>query len=71
MQSVLVRSLVGELRSHMPVSQSSKTETILQKLKQYCNKFNNDFLKNGPHPKIKKKKKKEKEIARGEISLVA
>ena len=50
MQGVRVRSLVGELRSHMPRGQ--KTKTIKQK--QYSNKFNKDF-KNGPHPKKREK----------------
>ena len=45
-QGVRVRSLVGDLRSHRPRGQ--KTKTLQQK--QYCNKFNKDF-KNGPHPK--------------------
>ena len=35
----------------------SKKQNIKQK--QYCNKFNKDFL-NGPHKKSKKKKKKKK-----------
>ena len=48
MQGVWVRSLVGELRSHMPLSQ--KNQNIKQK--QYCNKFNKNF-KNGPHQKKK------------------
>ena len=41
MQGVRVRSLVGELRSHMPCSQ--KNQNIKQK--QYCHKFNKDFKK--------------------------
>ena len=45
-QGVRVRSLVGELRSHMPCGQ--KIQNIKQK--QYCNKFSKDF-KNGPHKK--------------------
>ena len=49
MQGVGVRSLVGELRSHMP--QGPENQSIKQK--QYCNKFNKDF-KNGPHQKINK-----------------
>ena len=49
-QGVQVRSLVGNLRSHMPRSQKTK------KQKQYCNKFNKDF-KNGPHQKKKSLKK--------------
>ena len=45
-----------ELRSHMPLSQRTKT------WKQYCNKYNKGF-KNGP---LKKKKKalKEKKVLR-------
>ena len=43
---VWVRSLVGELRSHMPHGQ--KNQNIKQK--QYCNKFNKDF-KNCLHKK--------------------
>ena len=46
MQGVLVRSLVRELRSHMPCDH--KTKNVKQK--QYCNKFTKDF-KNGPHKK--------------------
>ena len=46
MQGVWVRSLVGELGSHMPRGQ--KNQNIKQK--QCCNTFNKDF-KNGPHPK--------------------
>ena len=49
-QGVWVRSLVGELRSH--IAHSQKTKNIKQK--QYCNKFNKD-LNNGPHQKKKKK----------------
>ena len=40
---VQVRSLVRELRSHMPCGQ--KNQNIKQK--QYCKEFNKDF-KNGP-----------------------
>ena len=54
MQGVQVRSLVGELRSHVPHSQKTKT-----KQKQYCNKFNKDF-KNGPHQKKKNLKQKKR-----------
>ena len=43
MQGVRVWSLVGEIRSHMPCSQTAKTKQM-----QYYNKFNKDFLKNGP-----------------------
>ena len=53
MQGVWVRSLFGELRSHMPSDQKNKTQNIKQK--QCCNKFNKDFI-NGPHQKKKKKK---------------
>ena len=41
---VQVRSLVGEVRFHMPHGQ--KKQNLTQK--QYCSKFNEDF-KNGPH----------------------
>ena len=41
---VQVRSLVGEVRFHMPHGQ--KKQNLRQK--QYCSKFNEDF-KNGPH----------------------
>ena len=55
MQGVRVRSLVGELRSHVPHGQ--KNQNIKQK--QYCNKFNIVF-KIGPHQKkILKKKTKQ------------
>ena len=46
MQGLQVRSLVGELRSHMPQSQKNQN----MKQKQYCNKFNKDFA-NRPHQK--------------------
>ena len=36
-----VWSLVGELRSHMPLRQKKKTKQNI-KQKQYCNKFNKD-----------------------------
>ena len=58
MQGVWVRSLVGELGSHMPRGQ--KNQNIKQK--QCCNTFNKDF-KNGPHQKslkILKQKNKQK-----------
>ena len=45
MQRVRVRSLTGELRTHM--SHGQKTKHIKQK--QYCNKFNRNFKKNCPH----------------------
>ena len=45
-QGVQVQSLVREQRSHVPRSQ--KIETLKEKQKQYCNKFNKDF-KNGPY----------------------
>ena len=38
MQGMRVWSLAGDLRSHMPRGQKTKT-----KQKQYCNKFNKDF----------------------------
>ena len=41
-----VRSLVRDLRSHLPCSQKKQN----MKQKKYCNKFNKDF-KNGPHEK--------------------
>ena len=44
MQGVRVRSLVGELRSHM----ASQPKNQNRKKKQYCNRFNKGF-KNGPH----------------------
>ena len=50
---VQLRSVVGELRSHM--SWGQKNQNIKQK--QYCNKFNKDF-KNGPHQKKILKKKR-------------
>ena len=53
MQRVRVQSLVGELRSHVPCDQKTKTE----KQEQYCNQFNKDF-KNGLHLKKKTFKKK-------------
>ena len=40
---VQVRSLVGELKSHMPPGQKNQNT----KQNQYCNKFNKDF-KNSP-----------------------
>ena len=49
MQEVQVRSLVGELRSHIPCGKNIKQ-------KQYCNKFNKDLKKNGLHQKNLKKK---------------
>ena len=45
MQGLWVRSLVEELRSHMPHNKNTK-----HKAEAYCNKFNKDF-KNGPHQK--------------------
>ena len=48
-----VRSLVGELRFHMPLDQKVKQ-------KQYCNKFNKNF-KNGSHKKKKNLKDEEEE----------
>ena len=52
-QGVWVRSLIGELRSHM--LQGQKINTVKQK--QSYNKFNKDF-KNGPHQKYLMGKKK-------------
>ena len=52
MLEVRVRSLVGELESHMPCGQNFRN--IQQK--QYCNEGNKD-LKNGPHLKNKNLKK--------------
>ena len=45
MQGVWVRSLVGELRSHMPHSPPQKKNPKSIKQKQYCNEFNKDFKK--------------------------
>ena len=53
MQRVPVRSLVGELRSHMPCS----PKTPNTKQKPYCNKFNKD-VQEGSHQKRSLKKKK-------------
>ena len=53
MQGVQIRSLVGELRSHMPRGQKNKNI----KQKQYCSKFNKDFKK--VHIKKIFKKKRE------------
>ena len=63
MQGVLVQSLVGEQRSHVPCGQKNPK----QKTEAYCNKFNKDF-KNGPHQKknLKKEKKVEEEEGEGE-----
>ena len=52
MQGVRVRSLLRELRSHMPRGQENQNI----KQKQYCNKFNKDF-KSGPHQKNKQTNK--------------
>ena len=52
MQGVQVRSLVGELCSHMP-------QGLLKN--QNINKLNKDF-KNGPHQKKKKKNRKWSQI---------
>ena len=43
-QRARVQSLVGELRSHVPRDQKTKTE----KQEQYCDQFSKDF-KNGLH----------------------
>ena len=56
MQGVWVRSLVGELRSHMHHSQKKKKKS---KHKQYCNKFNKDLKKS---LSIKKKESRESGI---------
>ena len=55
MQGMWVQSLVGELKSHMPLLWS-KNQNIKQK--QYCNKFNKDFKK-GPLQKETLKKDRE------------
>ena len=55
LQGMLVRSLIGELRSHMPCSLRNQNT----KRKPYCNKFNKD-VEEGPHQKNLKKKKKAK-----------
>ena len=39
----------------IPHASGPKNQNIKQK--QYCNKFNKDFKKNGPHQKILKKNK--------------
>jgi len=38
-------SLVGEIRSHIPSNQETKTLKKKQTHKQYCDKFNKDFKK--------------------------
>jgi len=43
MYGVQVRSLIGDLRSHIPCSQNQNI-----KQEEYCNQFNKD-LKNGTH----------------------
>ena len=58
MQGVWVRSLVRELRSHMPHGKKQNA-----KQKQYCNKFNKDFKK----VRIKNKKQKKKLMMFGGI----
>ena len=45
-------ALIRELRSHGLCSQNMKKE------KQYCSRFNKDFLENGPPQKKNLKKKK-------------
>ena len=45
-----VRSLVGELRSHMPSGKTKTKNPEHKQQKQYCNKFNKDS-KNDPHQK--------------------
>ena len=52
MQGVWVWSLVGELKSHRPQGQRTKT-----KQKQYCNKFNKDLKKKWSTSKNLKEKK--------------
>ena len=54
------------------ISHASWLKSQYIKQKQYCNKFNKDFLKNGPYPKKKKprnnnnlKKKKKKNKSKG------
>ena len=53
MQEVWVRSLVGELKSPMPLGQ----ETRNTEQKQYCNRFKKDVI---PSPSPQKKKLKRK-----------
>ena len=53
-QEPRVRSLVGDVRPHMPQSQKPNQ-------KQYCNKFSKDF-KNGPHLSLYIKRKRDKSI---------
>ena len=68
MQRVWDRSLVWELRSHMPCG--PKKNPPKHKQKQYCNKFTEDF-KNHPLGKnIKKKKKRNGQNWRLLISLL-
>ena len=50
-----VKSLLRKLRSHMPLSLKTKQNI---KQKQYCNKFNKGFKKNGPNQRISVKKSK-------------
>ena len=52
MQGMRVRSLVGELGSHVPWGQKNQN---IKKQKQCCNKLNKDF-RDGPQKKILKKK---------------
>ena len=54
-QGVHVRSLIRQLRSHLPGGQNNQNGG--KKKKQYCNEFNKDFKK---MVHIKKKKKKTK-----------
>ena len=51
---VQVQFLIGELRSYMPCS--PRKQNIKKKKKHqksYCNKFNEDFITNGPREKKK------------------
>ena len=55
MQGVQVRSLVEELRYHLPQGQKTKTLKKKQNRNSIVNKFKKD-LKNAPHQKIFKNK---------------
>ena len=55
MQGVQVRSLVGELRHHIPQGQKKKTFKKKKNRNSIVNKFKKD-LKNAPHQKIFKNK---------------
>ena len=56
-----VWSLVGQLRSYLPLGQKNKTLKKKKKQKQYWNKFNKDF-KNGPQQEKSLKKKIHKDV---------